>query len=329
MNPKFLLPAVSLLRICAALLASVAAVPALAQTFPSRPVRFVVPFAPGGPADVSARTIAVKLTEALGQNIVIDNRPGAGGIVAAELVAAAKPDGHTILLCSTSVMVINPIVSKVSYDPLRDLAPVSLVSSSPYVLLTNAAFPARTVKELIAAARAKPGSLNYGSAGIGSTSHLVAEIFRGMADIEVTHVSYKGSALAATDLIGGHLQMLFESVSSALPNINSGRVRALGISSRRRSPLTPQIPTIDESGVPGYEAITWQGVCAPGGTPPNIVGVLNRAVVTAARAPVTVERFAALGAESVGSTSAEFAAYVKSEIPRWSKAIKASGAKAN
>jgi tripartite-type tricarboxylate transporter receptor subunit TctC len=312
----------------AGLVACATALPASAQTFPTRPVRFVVPFAPGGPADVSARTIAIKLTEALGQNIVIDNRPGAGGIVAAEIVAAAKPDGHTILLCSTSVMVINPIVSKVSYDPLRDLAPVSLVSSSPYVLLTHAAFPARTVQELIAAARAKPGSLNYGSAGIGSTSHLVAEIFRGMAGIEATHVPYKGSALAATDLIGGQIQMLFESVSSALPNIQSGRLRALGISSRTRSKLTPQLPTIAESGVPGYEAITWQGVCAPGATPGPIVDVLNRAVVSAARAPATVERFAALGAESVGSSPAEFAAYVKSEIPRWSRAIRASGAKA-
>jgi tripartite-type tricarboxylate transporter receptor subunit TctC len=312
----------------AALATCAVALPGWAQTFPTRPVRFVVPFAPGGPADVSARTIAVKLTEALGQNIVIDNRPGAGGIVAAEIVAAAKPDGHTILLCSTSVMVINPIVSKVSYDPLRDLAPVSLVSSSPYVLLTHAAFPARTVQELVAAARAKPGSLNYGSAGIGSTSHLVAEIFRGMAGIEATHVPYKGSALAATDLIGGQIQMLFESVSSALPNIQSGRLRALGISSRTRSRLTPQLPTIAESGVPGYEAITWQGVCAPGGAPAPIVDVLNRAVVSAARAPATVERFTALGAESVGSSPAEFTAYVKSEIPRWSKAIRASGAKA-
>jgi tripartite-type tricarboxylate transporter receptor subunit TctC len=312
----------------AGLVACATALPGWAQTFPARPVRFVVPFAPGGPADVSARTIAIKLTEALGQNIVIDNRPGAGGIVAAEIVAAAKHDGHTILLCSTSVMVINPIVSKVSYDPLRDLAPVSLVSSSPYVLLTHAAFPARTVQELIAAARAKPGSLNYGSAGIGSTSHLVAEIFRGMAGIEATHVPYKGSALAATDLIGGQIQMLFESVSSALPNIQSGRLRALGISSRTRSKLTPQLPTIAEAGVPGYEAITWQGVCAPGATPAPIVDVLNRAVVSAARAPATVERFAALGAESVGSSAAEFAAYVKTEIPRWSRAIRASGAKA-
>lgn len=303
--------------------------PAWSQDFPSRPIRFVVPFAPGGPADVSARTLAVKLTETLGQNIVIDNRPGGGGIVAAEIVAKARPDAQTILLCSTSVMVINPLVSpNLPYDALRDLAPVSLVSSSPYLLLTGAAFAATTVKELVAIAKAKPGTLNFGSAGIGSTSHLVAEIFRSMAGIEMTHVPYKGSALAANDLMGGHLQVLFESVSSALPNVNSGRFRALGISTLQRFPLTPQIPTISESGVPGYQAATWQGVCAPAGTPKPLVSRLNRAVVEAARAPATVQRYAALGAEAVGSTPEEFLAFVKAEIPRWATAIRASGARA-
>ncbi len=299
---------------------------ACAQEFPSRPIRFVIPFAPGGPADVSARTLSVKLAETLGQNIVIDNRPGGGGIVAAEIVARARPDGYTILLCSTSVMVVNPIVSpNAPYDPLRDFAPVSLISSSPYLLLTHANFPASSVKELISIAKAKPGALNFGSAGIGSTSHLVAEIFRSMAGIEMTHVPYKGSSLAANDLIAGQLQVLFESVSSALPNVNSGRLRALGISTLKRFALTPQVPPISESGVPGYQAATWQGVCAPAGTPKNVLATLNRSVVDAARAPSTVQRYAALGAEAVGGTPEEFLAFVKAEIPRWSRAIRDSG----
>lgn len=307
---------------------ALAAPPVWPQNFPSHPIRFVIPFAPGGPADVSARTLAVKLTETLGQNIVIDNRPGGGGIVAAEIVARARPDGHTILLCSTSVMVINPIVTPdVPYNALRDFALVSLVSSSPYLLLTHATFPATSVKELVAIAKAKPGTLNFGSAGIGSTSHLVAEIFRSMAGIAMTHVPYKGSALAATDLMAGQLQVLFESVSSALPNVNSGRLRALGISTLKRFALTPQVPPIAESGVPGYQAATWQGVCAPAGTPKPVLAVLNRTVVDAARAPATVQRYAALGAEAVGSTPEEFTAFVKAEIPRWTKAIRDSGAR--
>lgn len=311
---------------CAAGLCALFSTLAWSQAFPTRPLRFVVPFAPGGPADVSARTLSIKLAETLGQNIVIDNRPGGGGIVAAEIVARARPDGYSILLCSTSVLVVNPIVSpKIPYDPLRDFEPVSLISSSPYLLLTHANFPVTSVRELVSIAKAKPGALNFGSAGIGSTSHLVAEIFRSMAGIEMTHVPYKGSALAANDLIAGQLQVLFESVSSALPNVNSGRLRALGISTLKRFALTPQVPPISESGVPGYQAATWQGVCAPAGTPKNVLATLNRSVVDAARAPSTVQRYAALGAEAVGGTPEEFLAYVKAEIPRWAKAIRDSG----
>ena len=301
--------------------------PAWPQDFPSRPIRFVIPFAPGGPADVSARTLSVMLTQTLGQTLVIDNRAGGSGIVAAEIVVRARPDGHTILMCSTSVMVINPLVSPaIPYDALRDLTPVSLVTSSPYLLLASASFPAATVKELVALAKAKPGALNFGSAGIGSTSHLVAEIFRSMAGIEMTHVPYKGSSLAATDLIAGQIQLLFESVSSALPNVNSGRLRALGISSLKRFALMPQVPPISESGVPGYQAATWQGVCAPSGTPKPVIAKLNRAIGEAVHAPATVQRYAALGAEAVGGTPEEFLAFIKAEIPRWASAIRASGA---
>jgi tripartite-type tricarboxylate transporter receptor subunit TctC len=300
-----------------------------ADTYPTRPIRFIVPFAPGGPADIAARAVAVKGTELLGQTMVIDNRPGAGGNAGTEIVTKAKPDGHTILVCSTSVMVINPIVTpNVPYDPLRDLTPVSLVMSGPYLLLVNPSFGAKSVKELIAMAKAKPGSLNFGSAGIGSAAHLVAEIFRSSAGIEVVHVPYKGSGPATIDLIAGQLHFVFEAVASSLPNVNAGRLRALGVSTRERFAITPQIPTISESGLPGFEAATWQGICGPPKMARPILTTLNRAIVQAARAPETQERLAALGAQAVGSSPEDFLAFIKTEIPRWAKAIRESGAKA-
>lgn len=307
---------------------AVQAPPVSSQAFPSRPIRFVVPFAPGGPADIAARTVAVKATELLGQPMVIDNRPGGGGLAGAEIVARAKPDGYTVLLCSTSVLVFNPIVMpKVPYDPLRDFTHLSLVMSSPYLLLVHPAFPASNVKELISAAKAKPGGLNFGSSGQGSAAHLTAERFKSMAGIQMTHVPYKGSGPAAIDLMAGQLHLVFESVASSLPNVNSGRLRTLGVSTRERFPLTPQIPTISESGVPGFESATWQGMCAPAGTPRPVVATLNRAIAQAVRSPEASERLAALGAQAVGNSPEEFLAFVKSEIPRWAKAIRESGAR--
>jgi tripartite-type tricarboxylate transporter receptor subunit TctC len=205
---------------------------------------------------------------------------------------------------------------------------VSLVMSAPYLLLVHPAFPASNVKELLAVARSKAGGLNFGSSGIGSTAHLVAEIFRASAGVPMTHVPYKGSGPAAIDLMAGQLHLVFESVASSLPNVNAGRLRALGISTRERFPITPQIPTIDESGLAGFEAATWQGICAPGGTPQAVVGVLSRAIAQAARSTDSAERLAALGARAVGSSPQEFAAFVQAEIPRWAKAIRDSGAKA-
>ena len=299
-----------------------------AENFPGRPIRFVVPFVPGGPADIAARTVADKGTELLGQPIVIDNRPGGGSIIGAEIVAKAKPDGHTILLCSTSVLIINPLVNKVSYDPLRDFTHLSLVMSAPYLLLVNPAFPAGTVTELIAIAKAKPGALNFGSSGLGSAAHLTAEIFRSMAGIETTHVPYKGSGPAAIDLMAGQLHYVFEAFGSALPHVNAGRLRALGVSTLKRFPLTLQIPTISESGVPGFEAASWQGICGPAGLSKPVAATLNRAIVQAVRSPETAQRLAALGTQAVGNSPEEFTALVKAEIPRWAKAIRESGAKA-
>lgn len=298
------------------------------QAYPTRPVRLVVPFAPGGPADIAARTFGTKLGEVLGQTFVTDNRPGGGGVLGAEILARAKPDGYTLLICSTSVLVINPIVSpKLSYDPDRDFALVSLITSSPYLVLIHPGVPANNIKELIALAKAKPGTLNFGSAGTRSTSHLVGEIFKASAGIDITHIAYKGSAVANADLVAGHLQMAFESVASGLPNVTAGRLRALGISTLQRFPLTPNIPTVHEAGLPGYEAATWQGVCAPAGTPQPIIATLNRAFAQVARSPDVGERLASLGAQAIGNTPQEFAAFLKMEIPRWTKAIQLSGAK--
>lgn len=297
-----------------------------AQAFPSRPLRMVVPFAPGGVADLVARIVGQKMSETLGQNVVIDNRAGAGGAIAGETVARARPDGYTILLCSSSVVVINPLLSKnTPYDPQRDLNPVSLVSFSPYVLLVHPSSPLASVRDLIAAARAKPGGLNYGSAGVGSASHLVGEVFKAAAKINLTHVPYKGTAPAANALLAGELHMAFEAISASLPNLKGGRLRALGIATRKPFALTPEIPTISDSGVPGFEGTTWQGICAPADTPPQVMQVLNKAVVQSVTAPDIVQRFGSLGVEGVGNSSEAFRAFIRAELAHWEKAIRSAG----
>ena len=311
------------------LAAAIIAPSAPAQTFPSKPLRMIVPFAPGGVADIVARIVGQKMGESFGQSVVIDNRPGAGGSLAGEITAKARPDGHTILLCSSSVVVINPLLSpNLNYDPRRDLATVSLISSSPYVLLVHPSSPFRSVRDLIAAAKAKPGALNYGSAGIGSASHLVGEVFKSMAKVEITHVPYKGTALAANDLLSGQLHMLFDAISASLPNIKSGRLRALGIGTRKPFAAAPDIPPISEAGVPGFEGTTWQGLCAPAGTPRPIVAALHKAVLLSIKSPEVSERFSALGVEGVGSGPDEFRAFVNAELARMGKAIREAGIKA-
>ena len=304
--------------------------PLFAQDYPNRPIRMIIPFSPGGVADIVARLLGGKMNETVGQNVVMDNRAGAGGALAGDIVAKAKPDGYTLLLCSTSVLVINPLLSPASipYDPVRDFAGITLVTASPYVLLVPPSSAATSVRDLIAMAKAAPRKLNYGSPGVGTTTHLVTEVFRSMAGIELTHVPYKGASLAAIDLLGDHLQLMFDSIAAALPNIKAGRLRALGISTLKRFALTPQIPTVSEAGVPGFQGTTWQGLCAPAATPKPVLATLNRAAVRAIRSPELTERFAELGAEGVGNTPAEFQTYLKEEIARWRKAIQDSGAKA-
>jgi len=314
-------------RVLCALLAALAAAPLAAQDFPARPIRFIVPFTAGGIADIVARVMAQRMTETLGQNVVIDNRAGAGGALAGEITARARPDGHTILLCSASVVVFNPLLStNLPYQPLRDFSLVSLVTSSPYLMVVHPTSPSQSVKDLIATARAKPGSLNYGSPGIGTTTHLVTELFASMAGIQLTHVPYKGASVASNDLVGGHLHLMFEAFSSSYPHVQAGRLRALGISTRKRFGLTPQIQPIAEL-VPGYEGLTWQGVCAPAATPRPIVSTLNAALAKSIRAPENMERLAQLGTEAIGSTPDDFLAYAKEETARWSKVINTLGIK--
>jgi tripartite-type tricarboxylate transporter receptor subunit TctC len=316
-------------KAAALVLTSVFACSATAAGFPDKPLRMVVPFAPGGPTDIVGRAIAQRLTETFGQSMVVDNRAGAGGVVGADMVAKAAPDGYTTLLCSTGAMAINPgLMDKLPYDSVKDFAGISLVVTIPYLLLVSPSSPVKTVKELIAEAKSKPGSMNYGSAGTGSTSHLAGELFKTMAGIEMVHIPYKGSAPASIDLISGRLQTMFNAVAIAMPFVKGGKMRAIGISTQARSPLVPDVPTISESGVPGFEVLTWHGICAPSKTPKPVLKTLNTAIVQAVQHPQTRQHLGSIGADVVGSTQEEFEKFIKSELAKWSKIIKASGATA-
>ena len=310
-------------------LAVLCAAPSYAQSFPERPMRMIVPFAPGGIADIVARIVGQKMGETLGQTVVIDNRTGAGGAIAGETVAKARPDGYTILLCSSSVAVINPLLAATTpYDPQRDFAPISLVSYAPFVLLVQPSSPLNSVRDLIAAARAKPGAITFGSAGMGSASHLAGELFKSAAKVDLTHVPYKGTAPAAAALLAGDIQLSVDSITAALPHLKSGRLRALGITARKASALAPDIPTVSDSGVPGFEGITWQGMCAPAATPRPVMQVLGKAVAGAVKSPDVAQRFASLGVEGVGNNPEEFRAFIRSEHARWEKVIREAGIKA-
>ena len=295
--------------------------------YPSRAIRFIVPYGPGGNGDIVSRIIAAKLSPQLGQQLVIDNRPGAGGNIGAELAARAVPDGYAIVLGTNTHAINMTLYQKSGYDFFRDFAPISLVSSAPMVLIVHPSVPARTTRELISLARSNPGKLNYGTAGSGTSGHIVMELFKTMAGIDIVHVPYKGVSQAATDLLGGQIHVMFNATSTALEHVRSGRVRALGISSAERSPLAPGVPTIAESGLPGFEATIWQGVLAPAGTPAAIIERLNREVAVALATEDVRKQFAAQGVVAVPSTPDRFHAHIKSEIAKWAKVVKASGAK--
>jgi tripartite-type tricarboxylate transporter receptor subunit TctC len=298
---------------------------AQAQQYPARPVRIVVPSAPGGGTDITARILAPKLSEQLGQQFVVENRAGAGTMIGGEVVARAAPDGYTLLM-GISTLAINPATyKKVPYDALRDFAPISHVVSLPNVLVTHPSLPVKTVKELIAFSRARPGELYYASAGVGTSPHLSTELFLLMGGIKMVHVPYKGSGPGIVDIVAGHVSVMTPSILSGLPHIKSGRLRGLGVTSAKRAGGVPDIPTIAEAGLPGYEAVQWFGLLAPAATPREIVSRLHTETVRALQSAEVKNRLSADGADPVGSTPEEFAAFLRSETAKWAKVVKQAG----
>ena len=316
-------------RRAAGLLLAWSACAAWGQAWPSKPIRMVVAFPPGGPTDIVSRVIAQRLSEQLGQQVIIDNKPGAGGNIAAELIANAPADGHT-LFYNTSAVVIGPaLYSKVNYDTLKDFAPVALTASVPMVLAVNPNLPARSVKEFLDLARSKPGQLNYSSSGTGTITHLASAMLSTQTGIQTQHVPYKGSAPGLVDLASGQTQFMIDTINTVLPYVRDGRLRGLAVSSMKRSSVLPDLPTLHESGLSGFDASAWQGIMAPAATPNDIIQRLNAEVNKALAHPEVRAKLAAQGADVLGGTSAEYAAHLRSELPRWAKAVKDSGAKAD
>ncbi len=302
--------------------------PAGAQApWPQKPIRMVVPFPAGGGTDILARLVAVKMGEPLGQQVIIDNRPGAGGTIGTDIAAKAPADGYTIIMVSGSHAINPGLYPKLPYDTLNDFAPITQIATSPGVLVVHPALPVKSVRDLIALARSKPGQLNYASAGSGTPPHLAGELFKTMAHVDMVHVPYKGNVPAFADMLAGLVSLSFPSMPSAVPHIKSGRLRALGVTSAKRWPGAPEIPTIAESGLPGYESTSWYGMLAPARTPSAIVTRLHDVIVAALGLPDLKEKLASQGLDAVGNTPAQFAAAIKTEITKWAKVVKASGAK--
>jgi len=296
-----------------------------AQEYPTKPIRLVITYPPGGNTDLVGRALALKLGEFMGQQVVVDNRGGAGGVLGSMITAQSAPDGYTIMLGTSAGMVINPLLSrKLTYDPVKDFAPVSMVVIVPQLLVINPQLPVKNVRELIAFAKAKPGYLNAGSSGVGTPNHFGTELLKWLAGVDIVHVPYKGGAPALTDLLGGQIQMAFSSVPAVLPHIKAGRLVALGVGSAKRSPALPNIPTIAEAGVPGYEYTTWYGVFAPAKTPRTLIARLNAEIVKAMETPDIKDRFTALGGDPDPGTPEELRAYMANESAKWAKIIKAA-----
>lgn len=303
------------------------AAPALAQGFPSKSIRLVVPYSAGGGADTTARLIAPKLQEALGQTVVIDNKPGAGGAIGDDFVAKASPDGHTLLIGAFAHAVNSSLMAKMPFRTPDDFAPVSLLVTVPELLVVTPSFPAKSVSELVAMAKAQPGKLSYASSGNGSAQHLAAELFKMRTGTDIQHVPYKGGALAVADVAAGHVPFYFGNMSSALPQVRAGRVRALAVTSPQRSPAAPEIPTMAEAGVTGCEISEWNALLAPAGTPPAAIDRLNVELVKILRRDDIKAKFADLGAQTIGSTPAELAAFLRAEQAKWAEVVKAAAIK--
>lgn len=290
--------------------------------YPVKAIRLISPFAPGGGASTVARLIGPELTESWGQPVVVDNRPGAGGSIGTELAARSPADGYTLLMATASTIVINPLVGKVPFDPVRDFTPIVHTTTVPLVLVVHPSVPAKSVKDLIAHAKEQGGRLNYASSGEGTTSHLAAELFRSLANVQMTHVPYKGGGQAIIDLVAGHVQTGFVNILEALPQVNAGRLRALAVSTSKRSPVASSIPTVIEAGVPGYEVIQWSGVLGPAGLPKGVVSKINAEIGRILARPDVRQRLVDAGADPGGGSPDQFGAMIRSEIAKWSKVVK-------
>jgi len=309
----------------ATLLAAAAPAHAADAAFPQRAVKIVVPYPPGGPTDIVARVVGQKMSERLKQPVLIENRAGAGGNIGAEAVARSPADGYTLVVATTAHAINPSLFKSLTYDVVKDFVPVALLTSVPLVLVANPSLPASSVAELIALAQSRgPGAITYGSSGNGQSTHLAAELFNTMAGVSMTHVPYKGSAPALVDLAGGQVSVMFDTMLSAMPQVKAGRLRALAVTSAERSVAAPDLPTVAEAGLPGYAATAWNGLLAPAGTPPDVLAILNRAVNDALSDPEVRKRFAADGADSVGGTSEQFAAHIRTELDKWRRTVKAA-----
>lgn len=313
--PRFLSFVITLVFACCA----------AAQDYPAKPIRIIVAFPAGGAMDLLARQLGQGFTERWSQQVIVDNRPGAGGIIGTQAAAKAPPDGYTLMMGSSSTLAIGPALgAKLPYDPVRDYTPISLVANVPILLVIHPALPARSIPELIKLARARPGEIAYASNGVGTTAHIAAELFAHAAKVQFNHVPYKGGGVAITDLLGGHVQMLFGAVSTSIPHMKAGKLRALGVTSRKRLPALPDVPSISER-LPGYDVTQWFGIFAPAGTPPAIVNRVSAEVRNIVALPAVQERFIQQGIEPVSSTPEQFSAYVKAELAKWTKVLKQLG----
>jgi tripartite-type tricarboxylate transporter receptor subunit TctC len=310
-----------------ALVAASLALAAAAQGYPTRPVKIIVPFAAGGPADIYARILAEKLQAAMGQAFVVDDRPGGGAIVGTDAVAKSAPDGYTLLMMSNTQTVNESLFAEKSYSLMRDLVPIAPVNYSDLVMVVHPSVPAANLREFLALAKAKPGTLNYASSGPGTPYHMAGELLKAMAGVDIVHIPYKGSAGARTDILGGQVQMMFDAITTMAPNVRAGKLRALGTSGKVRSSVLPEVPTLNEAGVPGYDAVIWLGIMAPVGTPRSIIDRLNTEITRATNAPEMKDAWAKQGAVAMAMSPDEFGRYIREDIDKWARIVKISGAK--
>ncbi|MBX9905914.1 MAG: tripartite tricarboxylate transporter substrate binding protein [Burkholderiales bacterium] len=315
-------------KLLTALALAMACGTAIAQSYPAKAVRIVVGYPPGGPTDVLARIVAQKLTESWGQQVLVDNRPGASGMIGAEVTVRAIPDGYTLLMVPVTYAVTPSLYPKMSYDAVKDLAPVAQVAAAPFILVVHPTLPVKTVKDLITLARSRPAQLNYASASAGGMPHLAGELFNTMTGVKMVHIPYKGAAPATTDLLAGQVSLMFNNMLSAMPQVKNGRLRAIAVTSTKRSAAAPELPTIAET-VPGYEASGWYAALAPAATPRELITRLNNDMNRVMKMPDVTQRLAGDGVEAVGITAEQFGAYLRSEITKWGKVVQTSGAKAD